>query len=329
MRHYRRWYAQTVARLNAQSTIVQTARGPVECAFAGDPHDPIVLLSHGTPGGYDQGFLFADLVQRGFCVLTPSRPGYLRTPLALGRTPDEQANMFAALLDALNIADVAVLGMSGGGPAALQFALRYGERAWALVLKSAVTQAYRPSEVGLNNALERLFLGDTALDGALWLTNVVAHRWPRLALEAYLGIESTYDKADIMRCTNEVLRRPEQVQLFTHLVDTIVPYHLRKQGQDNDLAHFACLPPYSLDRITVPTLVMHSPYDGDVPFAHGAYAAATIPHAELFAVPAAGHFLWLTDDADRVDQMRYTFLAAHMPAHTYQQGNKSITERVL
>lgn len=318
MHYYRRWHKQAIERLNAQSTVTQTVRGPVEFALDGDPHDPVVLLSHGTPGGYDQGFLFADLVQRGFCVLTPSRPGYLRTPLELGRTPVEQADMFAALLDTLHVADVAVLGMSGGGPAALQFALRHGERVWSLVLESAVTQAYRPNEAGLDRALGRLFLGRAGLNSALWLSSMVAQRWPRLALETYLSIESTYDRSAIMRCANEVMRRPKQVQLFTHLVDTVVPYDVRKQGQDNDLAQFACLPSYPLDRIAAPALVIHSPYDGDVPFAHGEHAATMIPDAELFAVPAAGHFLWLTDDADRVASKRDTFLMAHAPAYTKQ-----------
>jgi pimeloyl-ACP methyl ester carboxylesterase len=318
MYYYRRWHEQAIARLHAQSSMVETARGPVEYAFAGDPRDPVVLLSHGTPGGSDQGFLFADLVQRGFCVLTPSRPGYLRTPLELGRTPGEQADMFAALLDTLNIADVAVLGMSGGGPAALQFALRHGERVWALVLESAVTQDYRPSEAVLDRALGRLFLGRAGLDGVLWLSSMVAHRWPRLALETYLGIESTYDRAGIVRCADEVLRRPKQVQLFTHLVDTVVPYDVRQQGRDNDLAQFACMLPYSLDQIAAPTLIMHSPYDGDVPFSQAEHAAMMIPGAELCAVPAAGHFLWLTDDADRVASKRAAFLAAHAPTYSKQ-----------
>lgn len=322
---YNRWHAQTVARLHAQSMVTQTARGPVEFALAGDRRAPIVLLAHGTPGGYDQGFLFADLVRRGFCVLTPSRPGYLRTPLALGRTPGEQADMFAALLDTLNIAAVAVLGMSGGGPAALQFALRHGGRVWALVLESAVTQPYRSQGAMLGGALGRRFLPGAALDGALWLVSVVARRWPRLALEAYLGVESTYGRAAIMRCVDEIMRRPEQIQRFIHLVDTVVPYHLREQGQANDLAQFARMPPCPLDRIGAPTLVMHSPCDGDVPFAHGDHAAATIPGAELFAVPAAGHFLWLTDDADRVDERRAAFLASHMPAQALNADKSTRT----
>lgn len=47
--------------------------------------------------------------------IIPSRPGYLRTPLSVDRTPKEQAEALAALLDTLKIDKVAVVGGSGGG----------------------------------------------------------------------------------------------------------------------------------------------------------------------------------------------------------------------
>ena len=37
---------------------------------------PVLLFLHGTPGGYDQGTSVPEVR-----VLTPSRPGYLRTPI--------------------------------------------------------------------------------------------------------------------------------------------------------------------------------------------------------------------------------------------------------
>ncbi len=61
----------------------------------------MVLSVHGTPGGYDQR-----LGMDGFRILAPSRPGYLRTPIDAGRTPREQADVYAALLDALSIDEV-------------------------------------------------------------------------------------------------------------------------------------------------------------------------------------------------------------------------------
>jgi pimeloyl-ACP methyl ester carboxylesterase len=78
----------------------------------------VLLLFHGSPGGYDQGVAMARFLGLdGFAFLTLSRPGYRRTPLSSGKTPQAQADLLAAALDALNIAQVVVMAHSGGGPA--------------------------------------------------------------------------------------------------------------------------------------------------------------------------------------------------------------------
>ena len=67
------------------SQVVNTSAGPIEYQTSGGS-GPILLFLHGTPGGYDQlGAL------SGFRFIAPSRPGYLRTPLSVGRSPEEQA----------------------------------------------------------------------------------------------------------------------------------------------------------------------------------------------------------------------------------------------
>src|SRR3989338_38204 len=111
------WKQQSQASLEAGSQVIQTARGPVEYAEVGS--GPVVLISHGAPGGYDEGVALARLAQAPqYQFIGVSRPGYLRTPLETGRTYEEQADAFAALLDALGIEQAAVLGVSSGGPAA-------------------------------------------------------------------------------------------------------------------------------------------------------------------------------------------------------------------
>ena len=47
-----------------------------------------------------------------------------------------------------------------------------------------------------------------------------------------------------------------------------------------------------LGRITAPTLIIHSRFDGSNDFSHAEYAAQHIPQAELFDVPAASHLMW-------------------------------------
>ncbi|MBN1993768.1 MAG: hypothetical protein JW953_13795, partial [Anaerolineae bacterium] len=47
-----------------------------------------------------------------------------------------------------------------------------------------------------------------------------------------------------------------------------------------------------LGRITAPTLIIHSRFDGSVDFSHAEYTAQHIPHAQLFEVPAESHLMW-------------------------------------
>ena len=68
----------------------------------------------------------------GFSLLAWSQPGCLGTPIESGQTLDAQADLMAALLDALHIDKVGIFGVSGSGPATLLFALRHPDRVLAM-----------------------------------------------------------------------------------------------------------------------------------------------------------------------------------------------------
>ena len=67
-----------------KSQIVQTSRGPIEYTLLGK--GPVVLVCHGTSSNCFSTAESEPLVAAGFSVLTPSRPGYGRTPLEVGRS---------------------------------------------------------------------------------------------------------------------------------------------------------------------------------------------------------------------------------------------------
>jgi len=122
--------------LKANSETAPTSLGSVEYTLKGND-GPVLLFIHGTPGGYDQTTKATDK----FRVLTPSRPGYLRTSIRLGKTPLEQAKVFEALVDALGIDKVIVMGASGGGPSSLEFAAKFPEKTHGLIAFEAVSYA--------------------------------------------------------------------------------------------------------------------------------------------------------------------------------------------
>ena len=79
----------------------------------------------------------------------------------------------AALLDRLEIGDVSIIGVSGGGPTALQFALRHPQRTRALVMVAAIARRYTPpgrttdSLYGLFHIFKVNGFGKQALDMCL------------------------------------------------------------------------------------------------------------------------------------------------------------------
>src|SRR5689334_21400959 len=85
-----------------------------------------ILSVHGGMGGLDQSLLLAKALlgdARDRRVVAVSRPGYPGTALERGASPEQQADLYARLLDDLGIDTAWVTAISAGGPSALQFAL--------------------------------------------------------------------------------------------------------------------------------------------------------------------------------------------------------------
>ena len=136
--------ASATARAAQGSAVLTTRCGPIEVQQAGEGIP--LLMIHGSGGGHDQGMAWArPLAQHGVRVIAMSRFGYLRTPRPADASPEAQADAHVCLLDALGIGRAAVMGVSAGGPSALQMAIRHPDRVSALVL--VVPIAHKPGTV--------------------------------------------------------------------------------------------------------------------------------------------------------------------------------------
>ena len=266
---YHRWKQQQRQRLVSESRLLETTSGTVEYRMEGVGQ--VVLMLHGSPGGYDQGLAVARFLNlSGFTLLTLSRPGYRRTPLRSGETPVAQADLFAATLDALDVPQAVVIAHSGGGPAALQFALRYPQRCQGLLLLSALAQNYTeegvyrslpPGQRLLKRLVDRLIVLDPFL-------------YPLSFLSRYL---------------------PEETHL-REFVESLVLNPLHTAGYTNDMHQFAVLPAYPLHDIAIPTLIVHGTADVDIPFRQAQEVANAIPDAQLVAIEGAQHLSMLASE---------------------------------
>jgi len=295
---------RTMEALDAVSDVVETARGAVE--FARHGNAPYVLIFHGTPQGHHASFMGEPFEAEGFGTITPSRPGYLRTPLETGRTFAEQADAAAALLDTLGVDQVAAYGVSGGGPSSIEFAARHPDRVVCLVLEVAISQRFAPDVSPLILALARSSIAFRIQARLL--------RWlPRFAVSQMMKVESTHEPAEISRITADIVGNPDKMDILRRLAEG-PPFGLLRAGFDNDLEQFASIGQLPLDRVNCPTLVVHGTHDGDVPFAHAEHSAAGIRDAELFTVENGWHLLRLSDGDDAYLRAEIDFLKQHLGA---------------
>jgi pimeloyl-ACP methyl ester carboxylesterase len=282
------WRHRIVSHLSADSELQQTALGPIEYTRVGDTSGVPVLWLHGTPGGYDQisrTMLASPAMRDGMASIVVSRPGYLRTPLASGATPVEQAHLFAALLDSLHIRRVVVVGVSGGGPSALQFARLYPKRTRALVLAFAFTKRLAPDPVRRRQRLaDAIGLGD-------WFNWRFSRRLDRIP-----GLDPT-DTAMVRRA---------QV-----LLASTVPRAARLAGNENDALQFDRPEGWPIDGITTPTLILAGTEDTTVPIAHAGYAKAMIPGSR-FVMIEGDHRVSMTRAPD-VERAIRTFVVQQRP----------------
>ena len=273
--------------LRANSSVVDTSRGPVEYRFVGE--GPVVLFLHGTPGGYDQSRLFEEpFVRAGFGFLAMSRPGYLRTPLSVGGTPEEQADAAVALLDALGHDTVAVIGGSGGGPYALALALRHPTRVSALVLAVAATRRFgEPIEPQplLNRMSDRL-LGDSFLQ---WQLFARAERSPRARI-----LDGPFADAFSDDTKRRFAQDDAKLEAFVQLLWSTFPDGIRRDGYLADRRNFLQLDLGDLGTIRTPTFVVHGDADANAPFQHAEYATGTIPDAELLRFEGGDHYIMIS-----------------------------------
>ena len=268
---YSNFSEERLTAIKTGSKILDTAAGPMEYQQIGN-NGPVLLLLHGTPGGYDQAIPI-----EGMRVLAPSRPGYLRTPLDTGRTPQEQADAYAALMDSLGIDQVIVMGASGGGPSAIAFAVRHPKRTVALIALEAVSQT--------------LSLEELTIEMPFFMSSDF-YMWAALsAMKTLMGPEGIVELV-VPNPENQrlILDDPAKLKKIESLMWSSWPMSLRQLGEANDFTQFADID-LNASAISVPTLIIHGTEDINVKYTQSIALAEQIPGAILHTVEGADHMM--------------------------------------
>lgn len=277
-------FRQDIERASAMaatgSEVLDTRCGPIEVQQAGQG-TPLLMI-HGSGGGHDQGMAWVrPLTRQGVRVIAVSRFGYLRTPRPADASPEAQADAHVCLLDALNLPRAAVMGVSAGGPSAMQTAIRHPERVSALVL--VVPIAWKPGDVAatappISDRKDALLLRLLGSDFLFWT-----------------GLRLARDQ--VIR--HVLATPPEQVaaaseaerQRVNDLADRILPVSQRAAGLRDDTRLGKGLKAYALASIQAPTLVVSARDDGYGTYAPAEYTASQIAGAKFLGFDNGGHVL--------------------------------------
>jgi pimeloyl-ACP methyl ester carboxylesterase len=265
---YRRDMNAARARLDAvERYVVSTQWGAVEYAERGCG-DPVLVV----PGIFQNcvaGLLCLRDPVPGRRFIAPSRFGYLGSSMPTNATPAGQADAFAALLDALDIGELDVIGISAGATSALQLALRHPERVKHLAvlvgnLPGSPTAIVQPSW------MKRV---DRQL--AMWaLRTFVPSTTARLVAAVPKGFAMT----------------SEDRRIVAEFIDSLFP--MSPEGYNFDLfVSNADVNDYDLESIRVPTLIVHTKDDQLCSHEASKRAAERIPGARFVSLESGGHLM--------------------------------------
>ena len=277
-----------ISRLLKKSRFFVTSRGNIEFIFKGN-NGPVLLYIHGSPGGCDQNI---EPTQK-YRVLTPSRPGYRRTDISVGKTPEQQADSFKALLDTLEIDKVFIMGVSGGGPSSMHFAAKYPEKTLGLILFEAVSfsQDFLKKDEALINSWDfKLFIQ------LLFMSSFGNDRLAKMMLP---------NEKNRLR----LLEKKENIVLLKKIIWSIWPMSIRRLGIKNDYKQFTNLNiPY--DKISSPVLILHGDEDINVDIEHARHANKAIDHSSLYILREADHMMHVTH-SEEIEKQIESFISNH------------------
>ena len=274
------------------NSIARVDEGIIEYRIVGQ--GPTVLVLNGghtncsSPLGHEQFFL-----HEGYQLVIPSRPGYGKTPSSMGKSAEAFADVLVGFLDELRLEKVILVGISAAGPTVLQLAGRHPDRVSKVILQNAVTGGIFPTP-GIRV-------------GSYLVFNPWVERWtwsafrsfakvaPLTALKIMMGSLSSLSPAQVVATMSHEQQQAALAFLLTSRSGSGFIHDMRHRCGD-------------LQRITAPTLVIVSKYDGSMDASHASYAADHIPNAELFVSPAESHLMWFSSYNASIEEKMRAFL---------------------
>ena len=237
---------------------------------------PLVLL-HG--GGVDNAWLSWHAVIQPLAqlrrVITPDLPGYGQSARGTETlTMEYYLRFLSAFLDALNLAQVGLGGLSLGGSISLAFALQHPTQVERLILADSYGLQNR---IAYHN-LSVLMCKHPWMLEAVW----APYRWSAALAKSSLRSlfhNPAHISPEVEAAVVELTRQPDSGRAFMEF-----------QHDEADYKGFKSYFMERLGEIICPTLIIHGENDNLVPLALAKLAHERIAGSKLVVLPDCGHW---------------------------------------
>jgi pimeloyl-ACP methyl ester carboxylesterase len=277
----------TLTAPRVEGTVEVRAGRKISFAEFGQARGRTVVWLHGTPGARRQipeGARVA-AAEMGVCILGIDRPGVgLSTPHLYDSILDFVPDL-EIVLDQLGIGQVAVIGLSGGGPYALAASRGLGERVAAVGVLGGVVPTRGPDAIegGLVGLASRLGPVIPALRTPL----AAVLSWGVRALSPFASPGFDLYARFSPEGDRRVFSRPEIKAMF--LDDLVGNSRRGLQAPVYDVVLFTRPWGFSLAEVKAPVHWWHGDSDHIVPLDHARRAVPMLPQASLTVRPGESH----------------------------------------
>lgn len=264
------------------SKVINTRLGNIEYCSIGNG-TPILFLHGGHSNCYDtlshKGF---DLEK--FQLITPSRPGYGKTPLDDNQTPKNAAELILELVNYLSIDEVIVYAISAGGLTAIEFAANYPEKVSKLILASAISKKWLDENGKTYKTAKKIF--NPKVEKLIWgMVNFFSRIFPNIIAK---GFYPQFSKNQLHKLKKDDIQE---------LISAMKHYNSKK-GFLNDIKQD--IADEIITKIKCPTLIIHSENDNSVSLEHPENANRMIENSIIEILQNEwGHLFWIGTDSKK------------------------------
>jgi len=170
---------------------------------------------------------------------------------------------------------VIVWGTSGGGPSAIEFAIKYPESTRGLISFEALTGSWLEAK-----EIDEYFL--SASDFSLWFFLKLSEVFGKRNLVSFVVPDDVNQ--------NLILSDEVSFKELKKLIWTIWPISMRQAGFSNDAEMFFDLN-LDLQKISSPTIAIHGTKDINVDISHSIKLTEVVKNSKLHRIIGADHYM--------------------------------------